>query len=609
MGVSKSSTSSNSFGCSLILISLIWVLLGPRPVLSDEILDEIGIHDSPSNTNSESDLKPTNEVKINYTIKSNNANTKENEFTQLIDTWWKILAWSLAVLILSCLCCYFSKCCYLCYDCCSDPFWGYCPCLRSRGCSKFLLMKGCCQTRRASKAGYDICHNDEETGNAKVNDNTNTDDLSEEDFTLRTVESLEVDAMLSKLSPIKGHRHCEGHSPNKSNTLDGTGNTSIAPSTSVKVVTSTPRKKKISSNSMKKEKMMEAEPILLEMSGEAESMPQLYPSHYFNIFNIFGVGKANYKVASVEENHKKYLIKNYYEPKNVPLQYVHNPNPNNNSKHQANSPTHDESTIALVSDEDELEDRSFDRSVMNNQDFPLSSSFSNMYKKNGLHIEEGQIGRYHQLPEARFELIPPSTFLRKIKRQNSTGGMHRRSRSMETFRDKTHTETVKKFTSGSLRRNETDILKEEDESSLPSPPPVPLVRHQVVHPSKPSDVTTTTMTCQNHNGSFYANSTTTTDEESEKTHKRAHSEGSRIGHRRTPSMEGVIQLQNGGYLRKNPSNRTTRLNQSSDLPPRIPHQSSSGHHNKKRHSHRKMKMIDINDEIEKCILFGKETTL
>ena len=64
--------------------------------------------------------------------------------------------------------------------------------------------------------------------------------------------------------------------------------------------------------------------------------------------------------------------------------------------------------------------------------------------------------RYHQLPEARFELIPPSTFLRKIKRQNSTGGMHRRSRSMETFRDKTHTETVKKFTSGSLRRNETE---------------------------------------------------------------------------------------------------------------------------------------------------------
>ena len=54
----------------------------------------------------------------------------------------------------------------------------------------------------------------------------------------------------------------------------------------------------------------------------------------------------------------------------------------------------EDSTVGLVSDEDDLEDnRSFDRSVMYNQDFPLSSSFSNMYKKNGLHIEEGRIGR------------------------------------------------------------------------------------------------------------------------------------------------------------------------------------------------------------------------
>ena len=63
------------------------------------------------------------------------------------------------------------------------------------------------------------------------------------------------------------------------------------------------------------------------------------------------------------------------------------------------------------------------------------------------------------------------------------------------------------------------------------------------------------------------------------------------------------------YLRKNPSaSRSNRLNQSSELPPR-PQQSSSQSGHKKRHSHRKMKMIDINDEIEKCILYGKETTL
>ena len=69
-----------------------------------------------------------------------NGDVKNQEFLVLVDTWWKILAWSAAVLVLSCLCCYFSRCCYLCWDCCSDPFWGCCP--QSQGCRRFLLMKG-----------------------------------------------------------------------------------------------------------------------------------------------------------------------------------------------------------------------------------------------------------------------------------------------------------------------------------------------------------------------------------------------------------------------------------------------------------------------------------
>ena len=75
-------------------------------------------------------------------ITSGNHQKYENnqEFLVLVDTWWKILAWSLAVLLLSCLCCYFSRCCYLCWDCCSDPFWGCCP--QSYCCNRFLLMKG-----------------------------------------------------------------------------------------------------------------------------------------------------------------------------------------------------------------------------------------------------------------------------------------------------------------------------------------------------------------------------------------------------------------------------------------------------------------------------------
>ena len=102
-------------------------------------------------------------------------------------------------------------------------------------------------------------------------------------------------------------------------------------------------------------------------------------------------------------------------------------------------------------------------------------------------------------------------------------------------------------------------------------------------------------------------SSTTTDEENEphhpNSHRRNHSEGSRIGHRRTPSMEGVAQIQNG--LKRNGKRHP-------DLPPKVPsvnHNSSHYSHHKKRYSHRKMRLIDIDDDMERYILYGKETTL
>jgi len=375
-----------------------------------------------------------------------------------------------------------------------------------------------------------------------------TSDLSDEelneDYTLRTVESLEVDAMLDKFSPIKG--------PKKSQNSQ--------------IVTSTPRKK-----SKEKKTTDEMNAIFLELSGEAESQPQIYPTHYFNILNIFGIGCSNYKVSTVEERHKKSMTVN------------------TTTISSGKSFINEDSTLGLVSeDEIELEDRSFDRSVLNNQDFPLSSSFSNMYKKNGLHIEEGQVGRYHPLPEAKFELLPPEDLLRKVKRQNSQN-FHRRSRSMENFRNQ-HLSPSKKYSSGSLHPREQSRFLEEDESSLPSPPPVPsVVTSKKIPPS--------------HNGNL--SSTTATDEENEPPngHRRNHSEGSRIGHRRTPSMEGVAQIQNG--LKRNGKRHP-------DLPPKVPsvnHNSSHYSHHKKRYSHRKMRLIDIDDDMERYILYGKETTL
>ena len=120
-------------------------------------------------------------------------------------------------------------------------------------------------------------------------------ELSDEDFTLRTVESLEVDAMLDKFSPIKGKNKSENSEKNS-------------------VVTSTPNSKKSSkskkSNKNKteneKKKKSEVNDIFLELSGEAESMPQLFPTHYFNILNLFGVGCSSYKVQEHQEHHRKY---------------------------------------------------------------------------------------------------------------------------------------------------------------------------------------------------------------------------------------------------------------------------------------------------------------
>ena len=80
---------------------------------------------------------------------------------------------------------------------------------------------------------------------------------------------------------------------------------------------------------------------------------------------------------------------------------------NTNSSGKSYTPNED-STIGLVSEDDEV--LSFDRSVINNQDFLLSSSFNNMYKKNGLHIEEGRVGRLVKKVKARNVNFPPKLF-------------------------------------------------------------------------------------------------------------------------------------------------------------------------------------------------------
>ena len=92
--------------------------------------------------------------------------------------------------------------------------------------------------------------------------------------------------MLDKFSPIKGK-----------NQSDNQG----------KWVTSTPRKPSKKTKNNDKDRDKEVDAIFLELSGEAESMPQLYSTHYFNILNLFGIGCSNYKVSTVEEHQRKYM--------------------------------------------------------------------------------------------------------------------------------------------------------------------------------------------------------------------------------------------------------------------------------------------------------------
>jgi len=46
----------------------------------------------------------------------------------LLLEWWHVLLLVVACMLVTCLCCYLTSCCFFTVDCCSDPYWGCCPC-------------------------------------------------------------------------------------------------------------------------------------------------------------------------------------------------------------------------------------------------------------------------------------------------------------------------------------------------------------------------------------------------------------------------------------------------------------------------------------------------
>ena len=88
--------------------------------------------------------------------------------------WWRVAVLVASLTILICLCCYLARwvmcfssnnddskkilffilfrCCYLCWDCCTDPFWGYCP--RCDGLESCLKLQCCCRRRGEDMRAY-----------------------------------------------------------------------------------------------------------------------------------------------------------------------------------------------------------------------------------------------------------------------------------------------------------------------------------------------------------------------------------------------------------------------------------------------------------------------
>ncbi|CAB4066764.1 unnamed protein product [Lepeophtheirus salmonis] len=69
----------------------------------------------------------------------------------LVDSWWKILVCVIVVVLIFTLCCYCFQCCYFFWDCCSDPYWGYCPCFRTSGCEYCCKLRFCSNKKKRKK--------------------------------------------------------------------------------------------------------------------------------------------------------------------------------------------------------------------------------------------------------------------------------------------------------------------------------------------------------------------------------------------------------------------------------------------------------------------------
>lgn len=240
------------------------------------------------------------------------------------------------------------------------------------------------------------------------------------------------------------------------NPLTAVGGTSVPPP----VTTSTPRKGSAARNS--EFPFTQEEQVVLVDSANAEALPHLKEGHYFNLLNVFGIGsgKAQYSIVgsggggaasppgatSPASTRRGGRLNSSSTRKDSSSS---NRNAGNNSSLANHSSQMNDSKDTTTSTSDRgtsSPDGGNPASAGGgHSDFLLSNSFSNVsYQRYGLHIEEGQSGKYHPLPEAQSELLPPDKFVQLQQNfplrtytthaeKKALIASRRRSRSMDTF--------------------------------------------------------------------------------------------------------------------------------------------------------------------------------
>ena len=213
---------------------------------------------------------------------------------QLVDTWWKMTLWIVAICVLLSIYLYITRCCYLLWDCCTDSYWGCCP--RKQGCKRFMLLKCCSKSYDSSsnvggRYEYQVCRNDVESDSMVTRSVTSCEPPTSKHLKVESSGSSEVDYTLKHVEDVIGL------SENVNTRWQDTSLSILSTNKSNKeakkpIITSTPRKGSKCRNSEL--------PFTEEQLSNAEALPHLHEGHYFNVLNVFGMGgnKCQYSIAN-----------------------------------------------------------------------------------------------------------------------------------------------------------------------------------------------------------------------------------------------------------------------------------------------------------------------